>query len=162
MIFLFKWTREAAGARAEAPIDGTYDETATDNNVFFAAQTIQNACGTQAILSVILNHDNPPNLFRLFPSVPNSPLSRTLQLVSLPSSVVRPSPTRRVSVQHTIPLQSLARLRMRRRDRRMKRGVMSTISSRIPLSMEHCMNWMACNLIQSVTDHVPRTRSPRP
>lgn len=60
VIFLFKWTREAAGARAEAPLDGTYDTTATDNNVFFAAQTIQNACGTQAILSVILNHENPP------------------------------------------------------------------------------------------------------
>ncbi|KAJ6117127.1 hypothetical protein N7512_006852 [Penicillium capsulatum] len=60
VIFLFKWTREAAGARAEAPIDGTYDTTATDNNVFFAAQTIQNACGTQAILSVILNHEHPP------------------------------------------------------------------------------------------------------
>lgn len=60
VIFLFKWTREAAGARAEAPLDGTYDETAIENNVFFAAQTIQNACGTQAILSVILNHDNPP------------------------------------------------------------------------------------------------------
>ncbi|KAK4863952.1 hypothetical protein LT330_010307 [Penicillium expansum] len=60
VIFLFKWTREAAGARAEAPLDGTYDQTATDNNLFFAAQTIQNACGTQAILSVILNHDNPP------------------------------------------------------------------------------------------------------
>ncbi|KAJ5711897.1 hypothetical protein N7488_006053 [Penicillium malachiteum] len=60
VIFLFKWTREAAGARAEAPIDGSYDTSATENNVFFAAQTIQNACGTQAILSVILNHDNPP------------------------------------------------------------------------------------------------------
>ncbi|KAF7716124.1 Ubiquitin carboxyl-terminal hydrolase [Penicillium ucsense] len=59
VIFLFKWTREAAGARAEAPLDGTYDQTASDNDVFFAAQTIQNACGTQAILSVILNHDNP-------------------------------------------------------------------------------------------------------
>ncbi|KAJ5901669.1 hypothetical protein N7495_002197 [Penicillium taxi] len=58
VIFLFKWTREAAGARAEAPLDGTYDSNATENNVFFAAQTIQNACGTQAILSVILNHDD--------------------------------------------------------------------------------------------------------
>ncbi|KAJ5786674.1 uncharacterized protein N7503_011886 [Penicillium pulvis] len=60
VIFLFKWTREAAGAGAEAPLDGKYDTTATENNVFFAAQTIQNACGTQAILSVILNNDNPP------------------------------------------------------------------------------------------------------
>ncbi|KAJ5948159.1 hypothetical protein N7466_001174 [Penicillium verhagenii] len=60
VIFLFKWTHEAAGARAEAPLDGTYDPSATENNVFFAAQTIQNACGTQAILSVILNNDNPP------------------------------------------------------------------------------------------------------
>ncbi|KAJ5388486.1 hypothetical protein N7509_011027 [Penicillium cosmopolitanum] len=67
VIFLFKWTREAAGARAEAPIDGTYDETAAENNVFFAAQTIQNACGTQAILSVILNHDNPP---KPLPAIP--------------------------------------------------------------------------------------------
>ncbi|KAJ5642120.1 hypothetical protein N7490_006120 [Penicillium lividum] len=67
VIFLFKWTREAAGARAEAPIDGTYDQTATDNNVFFAAQTIQNACGTQAILSVILNNDNPPSPLQPIP-----------------------------------------------------------------------------------------------
>ncbi|KAJ5926007.1 hypothetical protein N7454_007517 [Penicillium verhagenii] len=52
VIFLFKWTHEAAGARAEAPLDGTYDPSATENNVFFAAQTIQNACGTQAILSL--------------------------------------------------------------------------------------------------------------
>ncbi|KAJ5819231.1 hypothetical protein N7474_004822 [Penicillium riverlandense] len=61
VIFLFKWTREAAGARQEAPLDGSYDTSATDNsNLFFAAQTIQNACGTQAILSIILNQDHPP------------------------------------------------------------------------------------------------------
>ncbi|KAJ5625026.1 hypothetical protein N7510_001335 [Penicillium lagena] len=61
VIFLFKWTREAAGARQEAPIDGRYDTSAIDNtNLFFAAQTIQNACGTQAILSIILNQDHPP------------------------------------------------------------------------------------------------------
>ncbi|KAJ5211046.1 Ubiquitinyl hydrolase UCH37 type [Penicillium cf. griseofulvum] len=59
VIFLFKWTRETTTAHTSAPLDGTYDQTAPDN-LFFAAQTIQNACGTQAILSVILNHDNPP------------------------------------------------------------------------------------------------------
>ncbi|KAJ5365683.1 Ubiquitinyl hydrolase UCH37 type [Penicillium concentricum] len=56
VIFLFKWTRETNSARAEVPLDGTYDQTSPEN-LFFAAQTIQNACGTQAILSVILNHD---------------------------------------------------------------------------------------------------------
>ncbi|KAJ5259441.1 Ubiquitinyl hydrolase UCH37 type [Penicillium angulare] len=59
VIFLFKWTKETAGARPEAPLDGTYDPEAS---IFFANQTIQNACGTQAILSIILNNDNPPSL----------------------------------------------------------------------------------------------------
>ncbi|KAJ5226299.1 hypothetical protein N7468_007524 [Penicillium chermesinum] len=69
VIFLFKWTREATGAGAEAPLDGTYDPNATENGLFFAAQTIQNACGTQAILSVILNHDPAPTPIELGPEL---------------------------------------------------------------------------------------------
>ena len=38
------------------PKDGTYDHEAA-NELFFAAQTIQNACGTQALISVLLNKD---------------------------------------------------------------------------------------------------------
>ncbi|KAL1961734.1 hypothetical protein VTN77DRAFT_1096 [Rasamsonia byssochlamydoides] len=58
VIFLFKWIG-GQSRDANAPPDGTYDQSAADNGVFFAAQTIQNACGTQAILSVILNQDTP-------------------------------------------------------------------------------------------------------
>lgn len=57
MIFLFKWMANKSNDRSK-PTDGRYDEAAVeDNGLFFAAQTIQNACGTQAILSVILNND---------------------------------------------------------------------------------------------------------
>ncbi|OQV05573.1 hypothetical protein CLAIMM_10291 [Cladophialophora immunda] len=57
VIFLFKWTGQGSENKA-APQDGSYDRTAVDDEgLFFAAQTIQNACGTQAILSVVLNND---------------------------------------------------------------------------------------------------------
>lgn len=49
VIFLFKYpTKESSDA------DGTYDFAAAES-LFFAKQTIQNACGTQALLSVLLN-----------------------------------------------------------------------------------------------------------
>ncbi|KAF2271841.1 ubiquitin carboxyl-terminal hydrolase 2 [Westerdykella ornata] len=54
VIFLFKYP---TGERpSETPRDGTFDYEAA-NDIFFAAQTIQNACGTQALLSVLLNKD---------------------------------------------------------------------------------------------------------
>ena len=52
VIFLFKYP---TGERlSDNPPDGTFDFEAAEN-LFFAAQTIQNACGTQALLSVLLN-----------------------------------------------------------------------------------------------------------
>ncbi|KAB8071970.1 ubiquitin carboxyl-terminal hydrolase [Aspergillus leporis] len=59
VIFLFKYLRDQTPTTTTTtPPDGTYVSNPPEN-LFFAAQTIQNACGTQAILSVILNQDNP-------------------------------------------------------------------------------------------------------
>lgn len=59
VIFLFKYpTGEAS---SDVPKDGTYDHDAA-NNLFFAAQTIQNACGTQALISVLLNKEGEVNI----------------------------------------------------------------------------------------------------
>lgn len=52
VIFLFKYP--TGEERSETPKDGTFDHEAA-SDIFFAAQTIQNACGTQALLSVLLN-----------------------------------------------------------------------------------------------------------
>lgn len=58
VIFLFKYITSSSKS-SSTPQDGTYDTQAVeDKGLFFAAQTIQNACGTQAILSVILNNDS--------------------------------------------------------------------------------------------------------
>ncbi|KAF2683575.1 ubiquitinyl hydrolase [Lentithecium fluviatile CBS 122367] len=54
VIFLFKYP--TGEKRSDTPNDGSFDHEAA-NNIFFAAQTIQNACGTQALLSVLLNKD---------------------------------------------------------------------------------------------------------
>ncbi|KAF2213215.1 hypothetical protein CERZMDRAFT_40104 [Cercospora zeae-maydis SCOH1-5] len=60
VIFLFKYPTDEK-PKKDAPLDGEFDYGALENQeepVWFAAQTIQNACGTQALLSVLLNKDN--------------------------------------------------------------------------------------------------------
>lgn len=54
VIFLFKFPTDAPYHAGDKPHDGTFDQDAAER-LFFAAQTIQNACGTQALLSVLLN-----------------------------------------------------------------------------------------------------------
>ncbi|KAH6641438.1 ubiquitin carboxyl-terminal hydrolase [Chaetomium tenue] len=54
VIFLFKFPTDTPYHAGDKPLDGTFDEDASER-LFFAAQTIQNACGTQALLSVLLN-----------------------------------------------------------------------------------------------------------
>ena len=54
VIFLFKYPTDRPYASADKPLDGEFDHAAAER-LFFAAQTIQNACGTQALLSVLLN-----------------------------------------------------------------------------------------------------------
>ncbi|KAF2828105.1 ubiquitinyl hydrolase [Ophiobolus disseminans] len=54
VIFLFKYP--SGEKRSDTPKDGTYDHEAA-NTLFFPAQTIQNACGTQAIVSLLLNRE---------------------------------------------------------------------------------------------------------
>lgn len=50
VIFLFRYPSEGLPPRAKE----SYDEDAAER-LFFARQTIQNACGTQALLSVVMN-----------------------------------------------------------------------------------------------------------
>ncbi|PKS11653.1 hypothetical protein jhhlp_001804 [Lomentospora prolificans] len=57
VIFLFRFPTDRPYAGDGAPLDGTYDEPASES-IFFAHQTIQNACATQALLSVVLNRDD--------------------------------------------------------------------------------------------------------
>lgn len=106
VIFLFKYNND--GRKSDGPLDGQFDFEATYNlddagsggdgkgKVWFAAQTIQNACGTQALLSVLMNKDNAdgvelgPHLtdFKDFtaafpPDVCSSPLQRPVLVLQL-------------------------------------------------------------------------------
>ncbi|KAK6391741.1 hypothetical protein LTR65_004235 [Meristemomyces frigidus] len=63
VIFLFKYPT-GEQQQKDKPLDGEFDYSALSEQqpedgepVWFAAQTIQNACGTQALLSVLLNQD---------------------------------------------------------------------------------------------------------
>ncbi|KAI0021867.1 ubiquitin carboxyl-terminal hydrolase [Xylariomycetidae sp. FL0641] len=56
VIFLFKYPTDQPYTSTDKPRDGTFDHEAAEQH-FFAAQTIQNACGTQALLSVLMNKD---------------------------------------------------------------------------------------------------------
>lgn len=55
VIFLFKYPTNET--RSDTPLDGSFDHAAAEN-LFFANQVIQNACATQAILSVLLNRQD--------------------------------------------------------------------------------------------------------
>jgi len=55
VIFLFRYP--TGEKPTDVPKDGSFDFEAAEN-IFFAAQTIQNACGTQALLSVLLNKED--------------------------------------------------------------------------------------------------------
>ncbi|KAK9349370.1 ubiquitin carboxyl-terminal hydrolase [Lipomyces starkeyi] len=58
VIFLFKYTHSAlAPTTPGIPQDGSYDPDA-EHAIFFARQKIQNACATQAILSIVLNRSD--------------------------------------------------------------------------------------------------------
>jgi ubiquitin carboxyl-terminal hydrolase L5 len=57
VIFLFKYPVGQPKPEDGNAVDGNFDFEAAEN-LFFANQVIQNACATQAILSVLLNrHD---------------------------------------------------------------------------------------------------------
>jgi ubiquitin carboxyl-terminal hydrolase L5 len=61
VIFLFKYPTGEKRNESGEPDDGSFDYAAAEN-LFFAAQTIQNACGTQALLSCLLNQDSQPDI----------------------------------------------------------------------------------------------------
>ena len=51
-LFLFKWTAD------EEPAGSVVQDSRLDK-IFFAKQVINNACATQAILSVLMNIEDP-------------------------------------------------------------------------------------------------------
>lgn len=63
VVFLFKYGKvDRESTIQDVPLDGVYDEDYQENGVFFARQTIQNACATQAVLNSLLNKTKELNV----------------------------------------------------------------------------------------------------
>jgi ubiquitin carboxyl-terminal hydrolase L5 len=121
VIFLFKYNND--GRKSDGPLDGQFDFEATYNlddagsggdgkgKVWFAAQTIQNACGTQALLSVLMNKDNAdgvelgPHLtdFKDFTAAFPPDVCYTLQLLVLALELTISDPRRSSQQQRSHP-----------------------------------------------------------
>lgn len=87
VIFLFKYP--VGEKPSDTPKDGEFDYSAVsgdEGGVWFAAQTIQNACGTQALLSVLMNKKEEVELgptlqeFREFTGFFDADVSRVMLL----------------------------------------------------------------------------------
>ncbi|KAF4547904.1 Ubiquitin carboxyl-terminal hydrolase-like protein 15 [Elsinoe fawcettii] len=106
VIFLFKYPTNEP--RSSTPHDGTFDHTCIStpgdpSQLWFAAQTIQNACGTQALLSMLMNKTSSVSLgpvlteFRDFTSffdadLKGEALSNSNQIRDAHNSFARASP----------------------------------------------------------------------
>ncbi|KAF2222823.1 ubiquitin carboxyl-terminal hydrolase [Elsinoe ampelina] len=106
VIFLFKYP--VGEKPTSTPHDGSFDYNAIAspgeaNNIWFAAQTIQNACGTQALLGVLMNKQDSIELgptlseFRDFTSffdadLKGEALSNSNQIRDAHNSFARSSP----------------------------------------------------------------------
>ncbi|KAI1654868.1 ubiquitinyl hydrolase [Daldinia decipiens] len=102
VIFLFKYPTDTPYTSTDKPLDGTFDHGAAER-LWFAAQTIQNACGTQALLSVLMNRDGevdigtPLSDFREFtmalpPEFRGEALSNSELIRNVHNSFARSSP----------------------------------------------------------------------
>ncbi|KAJ2491768.1 ubiquitin carboxyl-terminal hydrolase [Coemansia sp. RSA 2050] len=97
LIFLFKWQGTASHSGSQQRAGKVVD----NNDVFFAQQIIQNACATQAILSILLNRESEIELgetltnFRSFasdlpPDMRGLALTNCDQIREVHNSFVRP------------------------------------------------------------------------
>ncbi|KAF4582968.1 ubiquitin carboxyl-terminal hydrolase 2 [Ophiocordyceps camponoti-floridani] len=64
VIFLFKFPTDRPYTTSDEPLHGGVFLPSAREDLFFAAQTIQNACATQALLSVIMNKTDEVDIGR--------------------------------------------------------------------------------------------------